>query len=175
MPPSAIRLRTRVCSSLRFLFSGAGAISGWILSEKIVNPTESCGSTPLKNTSSPSLARFKRPSVFIEPDVSSTSRMFAGLRSRRQAALIAASTRGSGSSSTRSGCLGSAPLATVIGATGGVSRSAGRKLDLAASCGVISSARYSWNAFAPSACSGDTHGALSVKNGESESNVPSSG
>ena len=101
--------------------------------------------------------------------------MLAGLRSRRQAFLIAASTRGSGSASTRSGCLGSAPLAAVIGATGAVSRSAGRKPDLAATSGVISSARYCWNAFAPAACSADTHGALSVKNGESESNVPSSG
>ena len=75
----------------------------------------------------------------------------------------------------RSGCLGSAPFSTVIGATGACSRSEGRKPDLAATSGVISSAKKAWNAFAPSFCSEDTHGALSVKNGESESNVPSSG
>ena len=63
----------------------------------------------------------------------------------------------------------------MIGATGAVSRSAGRKPDFAATSGEISSARYSWNAFAPSACAEETHGASSVKNGESESNVPSSG
>ena len=63
----------------------------------------------------------------------------------------------------------------MIGATGGVSRLAGRKNALDATSGVIFSARYCWNALAPAACSADTHGALSVKNGESESNVPSSG
>ncbi len=101
--------------------------------------------------------------------------MLAGLRSRRHAFLIPASTRGSGSWSVRSGCFGSAPFSSVIGATGAVSRSDGRKPDLAATSGVISEARYSWNFCAPSFCSADTQSASSTKNGESESNVPSSG
>ena len=70
--------------------------------------------------------------------------MLAGLRSRRQAFLIAARTRGSGGVSTRAGCFGSAPLATVIGATGAFARSEGRKPYFAASSGVILSARYFW-------------------------------
>ena len=77
--------------------------------------------------------------------------------------------------STRSGCFGSAPLATVIGATGAFARSEGRKPYFAASSGVILSARYFWKSPAPAFCAADTHGASSVKNGESESNVPSSG
>ena len=72
--------------------------------------------------------------------------MSAGLRSSRQDSLIAASTRGSGRPSTRSGSSGSAPFSSLTGATGGVSRSAGRKPAAAATCGVIRSARKRWNA-----------------------------
>src|SRR4051795_205241 len=170
-----MRPRTRARSSSPLLLNGAGATSGWILSEKIVSPTASWGSTFLKNTSSPAFARARRCSSFIEPEVSSTSRMLAGLRSRRQAFLIAARTRGSGGGGTRAGGFGAGPLATVIGGTGALARSEGRKPYFAASSGVILSARYFWNATAPAFCADDTHGASIVKNGESESNVPSEG
>ena len=162
-------------SSGRASLNGRIGSSGRITSENVTRPTESCGAIWSKNTSRPSLARASRFSSFIEPDVSSTSRMSAGLRSSRQDSLIAASTRGSGRPSTRSGSSGSAPFSSLTGATGGVSRSAGRKPAAAATCGVIRSARKRWNAPAPSACSGVTHGASSTMNGLSEKNVPSSG
>ena len=165
-----------VCFSLAlFSRNGPTGTSGVISSENVVRPTRSCGATWERNTSSPCLAFSSRDSSVIEPDVSSTSSTLAGLRSSRQVRLSRASTRGSGSPSSRSGCSGSTPLAAVIGATGFASRSAGRKPPRAATSGVISFARKRWNASAPSRSSGVTHSALSTMNGLSEKNVPSSG
>ena len=114
------------------------------------------------------MARSSRFSSFIEPDVSSTSSTFAGLRSSRQARRMRSSTRGAGSPSTRLGCAGSTPFSSTIGATGSVSRSAGRKPARAAISGVISSARNFWKRSRPAAAAGVTHGAFSTMNGLSE-------
>ena len=137
-------------------------------SEKIVSPTLSCWPTWSKKTLRPCLARSRRFSSFIEPDVSTTSSTLAGLRSSRQALLIESSTRGSGRPSTRSGCAGSTPFSFDTGATGSSSRSAGRKPDRAATSGVIRSARNSAKRCAPARSAALTQGASSTMNGLSE-------
>ena len=117
----------------------------------------------------------RRFSCVIEPDVSSTSRTFAGLRSSRHAFFSAASTRGSGSPRTRSGCDGSTPLAAVSGGWGFALRSDGRKPYRAAVDASMFSARYLPKLAAPARCAALTHGALRTRNGLSEKNVPSAG
>ncbi len=144
-------------------------------SEKIVSPMLSCGATSLRNACRPALAFPRRFSCVIEPEVSSTSSTFAGLRSLRHAFFRAARTRGSGSPSTRSGCLGSTPLAAVSGGCGSAFRSDGRKPYFAAFAPSMLSARYVPKLAAPAACGAVTHGAFSVMYGLSEKNVPSDG
>jgi hypothetical protein len=114
------------------------------------------------------LARSSRFSSTIEPEVSTTSSTFAGLRSSRHASFTRESTRGSGRPSTRRGCLGSAPAAAEIDAAGFSFRSAGRKPNSPAFSASISSSRNLANCCAPSRCWAFTHGALSTMNGLSE-------
>ena len=111
---------TRARSSRRSCDSGADGTSGWIWSEKIVSPTRSCGSTLREERRRARPWRCsRRCSSFIEPEVSSTSRTLAGLRSARQAFLIAASTRGSGSAEhARRAASGRRRWRPSIGATG---------------------------------------------------------
>ena len=168
MPPSAIRLRTVSRSSGALARYGPIGISGVIWSEKIVRPTLSCRPTLRKKLASPPFARSRRFSSAIEPEVSTTSSTFAGLRSSRHARRTASSTRGSGRPSTRFGCAGSTPFSFETGGTGSSSRLGGRKPDRAASSGVISSSRNCWKRSAPWRCAGRTQGASSTMNGLSE-------
>ena len=98
--------------------------------------------------------------LYTHPDTAAVVEQF--VLSSRQARLTRSSTRGSGRPSTRLGCSGSTPFSFVIGGPGFSSRSAGRKLYLAASLPSTFSARNSWNRFAPSFSAPLTHGASST-------------
>ena len=117
---------------------------------------------------SPSFARPRRFWSFIEPDMSTTSSTFAGLRSSRQVLRMRSSTRGSGRPSTRSGWAGSTPFSFVTRPAGLAFRSAGRNPHRPAASASISSARNSWNAFAPSRSAVVLYSASIVMNGLSE-------
>ena len=111
------------------------------LSENFIRPMRSSRAAWSRNARTPFFADSSRRSSDIEPETSSTSMTLAGLRSSRQDCLIRASTREDGTVSTRSGWAGSTPLASSIGATGGVPTSAGRKPAFAATSGVSARVR----------------------------------
>jgi len=133
------------------------------------------GEISFRNTCRPCFASSSLFSSLMEPEVSTTSMMLAGLRSSLQACLIRASTLGSGSERVRAGCLGSAPCAASTGEDALAWGSPGRKPPSAARSGVTSSSRNFPSFCAAVFCSPVTHGAFSTMYGLSEKNVPSLG
>ena len=97
----------------RVLFAPNGAIgtSSCGRAENFISPIRSCGAALAKKPRSPDFACSSLFSSPIEPELSSTSSTFAGLRSRRQVVSTLSSTFGSGTFSSIFGCDGSAPLA----------------------------------------------------------------